>query len=185
MAVNNPFTLYVELMPFTTVRTDDTVVPTRRFETVRELQRIASEMYSALSEEDAVTLAQPGGGQEKRLTDMSAPGFSSISDGFSVKPGFGEQPPLAVITGFHRPTGSTKPYNPHQEKMIFHAGRAVSGPGSSLHVANPVTATYTDAAELLEQVDTAFGSMPASVEYAIYRLEYCGVIFGHGGIHLP
>lgn len=185
MSLNNPFTLYVQLMPFTTVRTDGTVVPTRRLEGVRELQRIATEMYTALAEEDTITLAMPGGGQEKRLTDMSAPGFSSISDGCAVKPGFGETPPMATITGFHRPTASTAPYNPHPTKMIFHAGAAVSGPGSALYSANPVAAAYTDVTELRTAITDAFATMPSSVEYAIFRIEYCGVIYGHGGIHLP
>lgn len=185
MALNNPFTLYLEIRPFTTVRADSTQVPKKRFEGIRELQRIATEMYSALVNNSTITLAEPGGGQEKRIDDLSKKSFSSLSEGLAVKPGFGEGPAIATITGFHRPTASSAAYNPYNEKMIFCAGATVTGPSNTLKTGAPTAQMSTDLAELIASVKSEFSALPSNVEYSIFKVEYCGVAFGHTGIHLP
>src|SRR5688572_318816 len=119
-----PFTVHIKIFPDR---------PGKRFEYVRELQRIATLMYDALDGLTELNLAQPGGGQQQSINR-----FSGLTNGMAVKPQFGNTPPQVQITGFFEVSSANA--QPHHDKQLLHTGSSQSGPaGGHTWQANPTS----------------------------------------------
>ena len=171
-----PFSAYLRIVPSSNSGT----ARLKRAEQMRELQKIAALVYAAVSAEDRIQMAIPGGGQYNASTL-----FSNLEYGGAVKPQFGETPAQVVITGFfEQETTDTTTY---PDRNIINTNELVVGQSAALHVSGPSSTVLDNVVTLRGLIDTALNDydMPSWVNLTWYKLDYKGVIFGHKGIHFP
>lgn len=176
-----PFTLHVRIVP----ARGSGVLKTKRFETWRDMQKIATLMFDALENEANIELAEPGGGQHQSFLGSSRSGMGGLTRGFAVKPQIGETPSQTMITGFW---DSSAPNNqPHPEHTRISGGDQYSGPATAIPWSqNPVSEVDSMAVDLKNTVEAAFSaSLPSGIEFNIFRLDISGVIYGDKGYHFP
>lgn len=167
-----PFTAHIRISPSRTDR--------KRFEYIRDLQKIATEVYAELKTDVDLSLAFPGGGQHQSITGIG--GYSGQTNGTAVKPQIGDSPAQLMITGFLLVNSNNIPAHP--DKQLIHSGNALSGYNGS-HLWDSIPASSTDSYASL--IKTKIESAISSTVYtgSVYRLEVAGTLYGNRGIHFP
>jgi hypothetical protein len=182
MAKQVPFDVYIKIFPQRTGK---------RHEYIREIQRISSLVYDALTdaslytdESSAMNMAEPGGGQQlyNRKTGNK---YSSLSYGGGAVPQFGNSPPYVQITGFY--TSSTANAQVHPDKTLIHAGETLTRAGGSHSFeSNPNTAIADEVKTLKALIESNLtAGLPGGITYSVFRIRYAGVIWGNRGYHFP
>jgi hypothetical protein len=168
-----PFTLQIELFP---------VEPGKRSENTRELQTISRLVYTALSSITTINLAMPGSGQEASFGQ-----FDSYTNGLSITPQFGEQPPKLMITAFNLVTTDAISEQPEPQMTIISNGTTWTGYGGQHHWDSlPSTTTETEVKNLKTTLESAINaSLPAVYDYKILAINYNGIKWGDRGFHFP
>lgn len=162
------------------------VVPNRgfgkRFENIRDLQKIATQVYSELEADTDLALANPGGGQHQSFKGLG--GWSGTTNATAVKPQIGESPAQLMITGFLSSTNNNNPVHP--DKPVIHTGTYQEGVGGDHGwVANPTTTADGYATTLKTKIETAVNAILGATDWNIFRLDVAGVVYGDGGYHFP
>lgn len=169
-----PFTIHIRVVP----------ARGKRFEYVRDLQKIGVDIFDEVSTETSLNLAAPGGGQHRMYGGTSGGGLSGYADGFAVKPQIGQTPAQLQITGFF--DDSLVPAQAHPNKQVLHTGTAQTGPaGGHTWLANPRTATDTNAAAIKGLFETAATAVLGASDWNVFRLEVSGTVYGDRGLHFP
>lgn len=172
-----------KFMPFTAhIR----VVPSRgtgkRFESIRDLQKIATQVYDELENTNDLAIASPGGGQHQSFRGNS--GLSGATNGTAVKPQIGENPAQLMITGFL--TSTDKNYPVHDRKPVIHAGSYQTGIGGGYGwVTNPTTTADDYVKTIKTKLETAVDEVLGSDDWNIFRIDVAGIVYGDGGYHFP
>jgi len=175
-----PFTAHIRIVP----DRGSGQLKTKRFETWRDMQKIATLMFEGLEASTSLNLAEPGGGQHQSLGGQGRSGMSGLTRGTGVKPQFGEAPAQAMITGFYDANDANN--QPHPEKQLIHAGETLTGPGATPWLQNPAAATDAGCAALRAELETRISAnLPAGVSFEIFRIDYSGVVYGDKGYHFP
>lgn len=160
-----PFTAHVQITP----------VRGKRFETWRDMQKIAAFVYEALTDSASTAFD---------ITNIATPGGTS---GFAVKPQFGESPAQAMITGFYEST--TANAQPHQDKTIFSGGEVRRGPGAASHLNNPTDEFQSEVSAFVvafrSLISDALQDGLRDIDFELFRLDYGGVVYGDRGYHFP
>lgn len=170
-----PFTVHVR------------VVPRRgkRFETIRDLQKLAVLAYDNLSNITGIQVATPGGGQAAQFSDIKRRGgLGSYAQGTAVKPQIGESPAQLMLTGFYEvSSNNTQPWDDQQRIM---SNTVYTGPGEHDQDAVPTTAFIANVKALRTSLDSALTTaIPEGVVWNIFRLDFGGVVYGDRGFHFP
>lgn len=175
-----PFTLHIKIVP----SPGSGVSKSKRFEYVRDMQKIAHLMYESLNGLSGVQIAQPGGGQQASYYGGDHNNSGMIS-GMAVKPQMGETPAQVMITGFIEDVSSAnvQHYVPIQRISgnDVYAGYA---PSPAEH--NPTS--HLDALVTLLKTDvenTLAADLPSGITYGVFRIEMSGVTYGDRGYHFP
>ncbi len=105
-----PFTAHIKVLPFNG----------KRFETIRDLQKISEMVYNGIVNTASVNVATPGGGQHRNYTGTEAGGLSGYVNGCAVKPQFGQTPAQLMITGFYEVSSKNLPT--YSDKEVLHTG---------------------------------------------------------------
>ena len=166
-----PFTVYIKVVPESG----------KRFERIRDLQKLSYMVYNALSslDPDTISIAKPGGGQASSNGQLS-----SHINGTGAKLGFGQQPALLMLTGFHKRSLNNNPTS--EDYTIISGNETYTGQRQHTWLSNPTTQTEEGVVELKSALDSAINSeLPVSRFYSIYKLDYAGVIYGNKGLHFP
>jgi hypothetical protein len=172
-----PFTAHIRIVP----NHGSGLRKSKKFENWRDMQKIASYMYEALSQNTSLNLATPGGGQQ--LSQSTSSGFGGMSAGLAVKPQIGEVPAQTMITGFYNAGANNT--QPHPDKQLIHAGETLDGPGSSPCLTGPVSTIDSGVKNLKTTIETELSTLPPDIIYSIFRIEYSGVTYGDKGYHFP
>lgn len=163
------------------------VVPSRgngkRFEYIRDLQKIATLVYTELDADADLSIASPGGGQHQSYRGLS--GWSGATNATAVKPQIGQNPAQLMITGFLSSTDNNEPVHPN--KPVLHTGSYQEGVGGDHGwSANPTSTADGYATSLKTKVDAAVNAvLGGSADWNIFRLDVAGIIYGDGGYHFP
>lgn len=162
------------------------VVPNRangkRFEYIRDLQKIATQVYSELEEDTELALATPGGGQYQSYHGSG--GWGGATNGMAVKPQIGQNPAQLMVTGYIEADTANIP--PVPNKMLIHTGTVDTGYGGSAPWStNPTTATDDLAKSIKTKLETAVTAVLGSSDWNVYKIDVSGVMYGHGGYHFP
>lgn len=166
-----PFTVYFKVKPFRGKRT----------ETTRSLQKIAIDIYDALSTVSGLSLANPGGGQEWSRSNTNARG--GFKNGCGVKPQFGNNPPQAMLTGFY---DADSPNNAvYSEHTLIAGGEEYQAARAHPWILGPSEFIYNEVGTLRTAIENAIDAEYPSLDYSIFKLEYSGIHFGYGGYSLP
>ncbi len=169
-----PFTAHIKVLPFNG----------KRFETIRDLQKISEMVYNGIVNTASVNVATPGGGQHRNYTGTEAGGLSGYVNGCAVKPQFGQTPAQLMITGFYEVSSKNLPT--YSDKEVLHTGQDLEGIGSHSYDATPQAAVDAGVKALktaLESaIDTEIGGL---FTYQIFRMDYNGVLYGDRGFHFP
>lgn len=169
-----PFTAHLKVTPFNG----------KRFEYIRDLQKISELVYNGIVAASDVNVAMPGGGQQRSYTGTQAGGYGGFVNGCAVKPQFGETPAQLMITGFYEV--STKNLPTYPDKEVFHTNQDLEGVGSHAYDATPLSPVDAGVKALKSALETAIDAEIAGLfEYEIYRIDYNGVIYGNRGYHFP
>jgi hypothetical protein len=169
-----PFTIHIRVVP----------ARGKRFEYVRDLQKIGVDILDELDGVTELNLAQPGGGQHKSYGGTAGGGLSGYADGFAVKPQIGQTPAQLQITGFY--DDSAAPAQAHPNKQLLHTGTAQTGPaGGHQWQANPRTATDDNAKTIKGLFETAAMAVLGLTDWNVFRLEVSGTVYGDRGAHFP
>lgn len=175
MAKQVPFTLHVRVVP---------ARPGKRFEYIRDLQKISQLVYDSVSAINGVQVAIPGGGQAQSFGATSLGGFSNYVNGCAVKPQFGENPAQLMLAGFYESNGSNA--QPYSDKTVISGGSEQEGPGAHAYDDTPTSTIDNEVKTLKEAFETAItAALPDGVEYSIFRIEYSGIVYGQKGFHFP
>jgi hypothetical protein len=169
-----PFTIHIRVVP----------ARGKRFTYIRDLQKIAVDVFDELLNVSALNLAAPGGGQHKSYGGTGGGGLSGYADGFAIKPQIGEVPAQLQITGFYN--DSAVPQQAHPNKQVLHTGTAQTGPaGGHTWLANPQSVTDTNAAAIKGLFETAMTTVLGATDWNVFRLEVSGTVYGDRGLHFP
>ena len=167
-----PFTAHMKLHPHR---------PGKRFEQMRDLQKLGYLVYQALAAEPTLNLARPGGGQALNFDQ-----YSDLVYGTAVKPQIGETPAQAMITGFWS-LPSTQPVVAQPQVQLISSGKWVTGPYNQTPYAQDpdpnIQAQVKLLVTLLESRVAALYSGQDPIK--IFRLDYANIIWGDRGRHLP
>lgn len=175
-----PFTVHVRITP----DFGSGEIKSKRFESWRDMQKLATMAYEDLIDESTIKVATPGGGQQTSSSGYRLGGMSGMTAGMAVKPQIGQTPAQMMITGFHE--SSAQNVQPHPERTLIHAGEIVTGPGAHAAEANPTSAIGTEVAALKTTLETVLTSaFPVGITYSIFRIDYSGIIWGDRGYTFP
>lgn len=164
-----PFTIHIRVVP----------ARGKRFVYVRDLQKIAVNIFDELADDTALNLAAPGGGQHRMYG-----GFTGYADGFAIKPQIGQAPAQLQITGFY--DDAAVPAQAHPDTQVLHTGTAGTGPmGGHLWSVNPRTATDNNAAAIKTLFETAATAVLGTSDWNVFRLEVSGTVYGDRSVHFP
>ena len=198
MANQIPFTAHIKVVPSRGQVSDTTgsgykeqgsVRRAARFDYIRELQRLASLVYSELdaNEPTRITLPQPGGGQFRMFGS-----HSTLQYGAAAKPQIGNQPALLMIEGFFRAPAASSALlvQPHARMPIIHGGSYLTGhTGQWPHdpAGLPNTDVEEEVVELKQLIESAISAVSDSSDQALglFRLQYKSSTWGDGGHHFP
>ena len=174
-----------KLVPFTVhVR----IIPTRhgkRWEYLRDLQKLAVLAYDSIISIAGVQVATPGGGQSTQMSDINRRGgFGSYADGMAIKPQIGASPAQLMITGFYESTENNE--QRWTDFQRFSGGETYTGSSAHAHDSVQTSTIMAEVKALKTALNNAITSgIPAGVTFSIFRLEYAGVIYGDEGVHFP
>lgn len=172
-----PFTVHVKIIPAN---------PDKRFEHVRDMQKIASMAYEGLEAlvPSVISIATPGGGQHTSIGGMQDGGLGGMTPGLAVKPQFGETPAQMSITGFYNTTNAN--VQPQPTATRISGGEVFESSASQAWNNGPNAIIDTQVVALKSALDTAIGAaLPSTVDYKIFRLDYSNVVYGDRGHHFP
>jgi len=169
-----PFTIHIKVTP----------EKGKRFEYIRDLQKIGVSVLEEVSVNSSLTLASPGGGQHTSRSGASRGGIGGMTEGLAVKPQMGNTPAQLQITGFF--DDSAVAGAPHPESQVVHTGSNQTGHlGSNTWTANPNTSVDDRAKAIRALFDTAVNEVLGSTDWRVFRLEVMGTIYGDRGLHFP
>ncbi len=169
-----PFTAHVRIVPDRGSG--------RKFDYVRDMQKIATRVYEQLVDDTDLAIATPGGGQQQSLSGDG--GQSGLSYGTAVKPQIGNYPAQLMITGYLLDNGSTA--QAHPDKPVIHTGEYLEGAGGSHGwKSNPATVVDGYAIVLKSKIESAVAAVLGATDWSVHRLEVSGVIYGDRGHHFP
>jgi hypothetical protein len=172
-----PFTVHVRVTPDR---------PGKRFEYIRDLQKLAILAFDGLASISGVTVADPGGGQQSSFGEIHnrGPALSSLARGCAVKPQMGNSPAQLMLTGFYSVSASN--VQPHASTQRISGGTTYTGYTQHSNDSIPVAAVQTQVKALKTALAAALTtSFPANVTFKIFRIEYQGIVFGNKGFHFP
>lgn len=171
-----PFTVHIRVVP---------ARPGKRFEYLRDLQKLAVLAYDAIINISGVHTATPGGGQSQSMSDLNIrPGLGGFANGTAAKPQIGQNPAQLMLTGFYESAG--KNIQPYADYTKFSGGEVYTGPGKHNNDAVPVAAVNTEVYTLRNALEAALtANLPDGAEYQIFRMEYSGIVYGDRGFHFP
>jgi hypothetical protein len=168
-----PFTLYLKVEP---------TRPEKRQEQLYQLSSLARIAYTALAASGSLNLAKPGGGGDSVFSGVGLSGYQHC---MAAKPAFGDRPAQLVTAGFHLVAGDINP-SPHAEMMVIAHNEVYTGYRAHGHDSLPTTDTDANVAALKTLVTSLLdAAMPDDAGYAVYRIDYNGVIYGDAGHHFP
>lgn len=168
-----PFTAHVKVTPFRG----------KRFETLRDLQKISEMVYEGILNATGANVAIPGGGQHRNYVGSNG-GFGGYVNGCAVKPQFGESPAQLMITGFHEVSTKNNPV--YTDKEVLHTGQDLEGVGSHSYDATPQSSVDTGVKDLKSALESAINAEVSGLfTYQIFRIDYNGVTYGDRGFHFP
>lgn len=198
MANQIPFTAHIKVVPHRGQPTDTSgtiykeqgnVRRGARFDAIRDLQRLATLVYSEIEANEPVriNLPRPGGGQFRTFGN-----FSTLQYGTGVKPQFGNQPALLMIEGFFRAPEASHALlvRPFANKPVFHAGSYMTGDGGQWAWDDdgvPNTDVEAEVIELKQLLEAAISAVSdeSGQSLALFRLQYKSATWGDGGHHFP
>jgi hypothetical protein len=179
-----PFTLHVKIVPDHGSGSTDAKLKSKRFEYIRDMQKISSLMYSAIDSITGLQVAQPGGGQHRSLYGGDH-NNSGLTNGAAVKPQIGESPAQIMLTGFMS-TSATNSIQYHSAIKRISGNEIYEGNVASPAELNPLSALDTLVSTLKTNVVNAFISdLPSGIIYDVFRIEMAGVTYGDRGYHFP
>jgi hypothetical protein len=146
----------------------------KRFEYVRDLQKIAVLMYRSIADIPDINIASPGGGQYS----------NGYADGMAVKPQIGESPSQVIITGFVNGQSANVQ---HFDTVKRISGNEVYDGHVSNHAQNdpsPYLDSLVDSIKLIVE-SSLNADLPSSISFEVFRIELSGVIYGDRGRHFP
>ncbi len=165
------------------------VVPNRgrRFEHVRDLQRISRLIYENLTDTSNTTLdelnvAQPGGGQ------FLATFEGTYANGFAVTPQFGESPARVTVNGFILQSANNTTQHSNSTVTIISGGERFTGTKAApweTQISNSATKSEVAALKLLIENAISVVADSSGVDLQVFRLDYKGVIWGDRGHTFP
>lgn len=174
MAKFIPFTVHVRVVPDRGFG--------KRFENIRDLQKIATQVYSELDSDADLEIASPGGGQHQSFKGLG--GWSGATNAMAAKPQIGESPAQLMIAGFLSSTDNNNPVHP--DKPVIHTGDYQEGVGGGHGwTANPTTAADGYATTIKGKVETAVTAILGSADWNVFRIDVAGIVYGDGGYHFP
>lgn len=196
MPKQTPFTAHIKVVPHRgqTVDTAGSLYKEQghvrraaRFDYVRDLQRLASLIYSELqTNETRINLPRPGGGQFRTFGS-----HSSLQYGGAAKPQIGNQPALVMIEAFYRaPDPDPALAQPFARKPVIHAGNYMTGFSGQWawdDDGGPNTDVEAEVVELKQIIEDAISAVSDTSGHAlsVFRLQYKSATWGDGGHHFP
>lgn len=169
-----PFTVHIKVIPFNG----------KRFESIRDLQKISELVYEGILNASNTNVATPGGGQHRNYTGTQSGGLGGYVNGCAVKPQFGETPAQLMITGFHEVSTKNEPN--YTDKEVFHTGQDLEGIGSHNYDATPKSSVDDGVKALKTSLESAINvEVSGLFDYKIFRIDYNGIIYGDRGFHFP
>ncbi len=170
-----PFTAHIEITPNRGAG--------KRQEIWRDMQKIATNIYQALSGETTLHLANPGGGQHTSRSGHGHGGMGGMTAGMAAKPQIGEAPAQVMITGFYE--SQTPNIQPQPEKQLISTNEIWTGPGATPHLVNPVNTISNEVLACKNTIENAIMTDLPNLEFEIFRLDYSGITYGDKGYHFP
>jgi hypothetical protein len=171
-----PFTVYVKVVP---------ARAGKRWEYMRDLQKMAVLVFDKLITLEGFQFATPGGGQAQQMGDIQRRGaLGSFANGTAVTPQFGQTPAQLKIAGFYLSTASNLQQYANTQRIS--AGVVYSGPDSHSNDGMPVATINNEAKTVRDTLRTAIAeALPAGTVFSIFKLDYSGVVYGDRGFHFP
>ncbi len=172
-----PFTVHIRVVP--------NRANGKRFEYIRDLQKLALLAYEAITNVSGVQAATPGGGVTQSLGDYNRRGgLGGFANATACKPQIGASPAQLMITGFYLQSDNNEPT--HAEIQRISGGEVYSGPVAHSNTGGPTTAVNTGVSALKSGIEQALNNtMPDTAVYEIFRIDYAGVVYGDKGYHFP
>jgi len=198
MANQVPFTAHIKVVPHRGQATDTTgpgykeqgaVRRSARADFVRDLQRLATLVYSELeaNEPDRITLPKPGGGQFRMFGS-----YSTLQYGAAAKPQIGNQPSLLMIEGFFTAPEASHAalVQPFARMPVIHGGSYFAGQNGQWAwdpSGLPNTDVEAEVIELKQLIEAAISAVSDESGHALglFRLQYKSATWGDGGHHFP
>lgn len=152
------------------------VVPHRgsgkRFEYIRDLEKVASRVHDKLMEDADLNIANRMGGYSKAAT------------GVAIKPQIGQFPAQLTVAGFYLSDEST--VVPYPEKSLISGGEHLTGVSSGHGwVADPTDTADSLVTTLHSKLSSAMTDVLGNSDWNIYRIDVAGVVYGDRGLHFP
>lgn len=171
-----PFTIHVRVVP---------ARPGKRFEYIRDLQKLSVLAYKAFTGISGVNVATPGGGQSQSMGDYDRRGgLGGFAQGTACKPQIGANPAQLMITGFYE--SANDPPQTYATTQRISGGDVFSGYAQHANDAVPAAAVATEVKTLKDAVETALAAnLPVGATYEVFKIDYAGVVYGDKGIHFP
>lgn len=176
MSKQVPFTAHIKITPER---------PGKKAEYLRSMEKIAVLAYNGLLDVENITIASPGGGVHSTFGDVNRRGgFGYYGQGTAVKPQVGGAPAQLTITGFYEvDSNNTQEYTNTQR---ISGGETYSGPDSHTNDEMPNTAVNNSVKALKTALMAAIeAALPDTANPIMFKLQYAGIVFGHGGFHFP
>lgn len=177
MAKQVPFTVHIRVVPDRGTG--------KRFEYLRDLQKLAVLAYEALTNVSGVQVATPGGGATQSLGDYnSRGGLGGFANATACKPQIGAAPAQLMITGFYE---SSTPNTPtHADIQRISGGEVYTGPVAHSNTEGPAAGVNTEVSALKSGIEQALvATLPEGATYEVFRIDYAGVVYGDKGYHFP
>lgn len=175
-----PFTLHIRIVP----DHGSGLLKSKRFEYIRDMQKIAHLMYNSINNVAGVQIAQPGGGQHASYYGGDH-NNSGLIGGTAVKPQMGETPAQVMITGFVDDAGSSNVQH-YVEIQRISGNEVYTGYAPSPAENNPTSHLDTLVSTFKSDVENALlADLPSGITYNIFRIDMSGVTYGDKGYHFP
>ena len=182
MSVFVPFVAHIKVVPSRLQRG-------KRFELVRDLQRLGTVVFEELDDIPSINIAEPGGGQHRNFGR-----FSDLQYGTAVKPQIGNTPAQLMITGFINFDIANE--QPHPNTQLIHGHvdgvqASQSGPKGNQSwlglEGNPTADVEAEVITLKALIDGALASVTDSTgnPVTLFRLDYKNIIWGDRGHTFP
>jgi hypothetical protein len=177
MSKQVPFTVHIRVVPD---RANG-----KRFEYIRDLQKLAVLAYEVITNISGVQAATPGGSVTQSMGDYNRRGgLGGFANAAACKPQIGAAPAQLMLTGFYEVSGNNTPT--HAEIKRFSGGEIYEGSVAHSNTAGPTSTINTEVRALKTAIEAALASgLPDGAVYEVFRLDYAGVIYGDKGYHFP